>query len=94
MSIRKVQANSGGVQTAVPFRPGLRLDLSHRDLHEMSARAIRWGIEQSQLGPGRFDGGTRAIHSAQIQLSYSHRAPGLLIRGDVHDRESRVDCPD
>jgi AraC family ethanolamine operon transcriptional activator len=83
MSIRKVQASPGGLQTACPFQPGLRLALSYGDPDEMSARSIHWGIEQSQLGPGRFDGGTRAIHSGQIQLSYSHRTPGLMIRGEV-----------
>ena len=81
MSIRKVQAYPVGPQTAVPFRAGFALDLSYRDPDEMSAAAIHWGIEQSQLGSGRFDGGTRAIHSGQVQLSYSHRNPGLVIRG-------------
>jgi AraC-like DNA-binding protein len=49
----------------------------------MSAGAAYWGIEQSQLGPGRFDASTRAIHSGQIQLSCSHRSPGLIIRGEA-----------
>jgi AraC family transcriptional regulator, ethanolamine operon transcriptional activator len=83
MSIRKVQAVASGLPTASPFRPGLRLDLSYRDPDEMSERSIHWGIEQSQLGSGQFNGGTRAIHSGQIQLSCSHRTPGLLIRGEV-----------
>jgi AraC family transcriptional regulator, ethanolamine operon transcriptional activator len=83
MSIRKVQAISGGAGKGYPFRPGLRLDHSYRDPDEMSARSIHWRIEQSQLGPGRFAGATRAIHSGQIQMSYSHRAPGLMIRGEV-----------
>jgi AraC family transcriptional regulator, ethanolamine operon transcriptional activator len=83
MSIRKVQADPGRPQTAFPFQPGLRLSLSYRDPDEMSARSIHWGIEQSQLGRGRFDGRTRAIHARQVQLSYSRRAPGLLINGEV-----------
>ncbi len=83
MSIHKVQANPGGSNTAFPFRPGSRLAFSYTDPDEMSAQAIHWGIEQSQLGSGRFEGGTRAIHSGRIQLSQSHRNPGLLIRGEA-----------
>ncbi len=81
MSIRKVQAIPGNAQAESRFQPGLRLDLSYRDPDEMSAGAMHWGIEQSQLGSGQFEGSTRAIHSRQIQVSYSHRNPGLIIRG-------------
>ena len=88
MSIRKVQAIPGGLQPVSPFRPGLRLDLSYRDPDEMSARALHWGIEQSQLGRGRFQGATRGIHSSQIQLSCSQRNPGLIIRARPPRRRS------
>jgi AraC family transcriptional regulator, ethanolamine operon transcriptional activator len=83
MSIRLVQGGPNSEQTVLPFRPGLRLFRAYRDPDEMSAGSIHWGIEQTQLGPGRFDGGTRAIHSGQVQLSYSHRTPGLMIRGEI-----------
>jgi AraC family transcriptional regulator, ethanolamine operon transcriptional activator len=83
MSIRLVQGGQNGEQAVFPFRPGLRLLRAYRDPDEMSAGSVHWGIEQSQLGPGRFDGGTRAIHSGQVQMSYSHRNPGLMIRGAI-----------
>ena len=52
MSIRKVQANPGGLQTAFPFRPGLRLDLSYRDPDEMRRTSNSLGNRAVAAWPG------------------------------------------
>jgi AraC family ethanolamine operon transcriptional activator len=49
----------------------------------MSERAAFWGIEQSQLGRGRFRGRIQGAHSGRVQLSRALRDPGLLVRGQV-----------
>jgi AraC family transcriptional regulator, ethanolamine operon transcriptional activator len=86
MTIRNVQADPPTVQssaTAGPFRPDLQVVFSCRDPDEMSARIKYWGLEQSQLGQGPFQGAIRGTHSARIQLGCSFRSPGLLIQGVI-----------
>ncbi len=86
MTIRNVQADppaAGSAATAGPFRPDLHVVFSCRDPDVMSARIKYWGLEQSQLGQGPFQGAIRGTHSARIQLGCSFRNPGLLIQGVI-----------
>src|SRR3954469_18903978 len=84
--IRKVQAIPDSPEASGKsclFPPGLRVVVSSHDADEMSGQALFWGLEQSQLGRGRFEGGIRAIHSGQVQLSRTLRSPGLMIQGAI-----------
>ncbi len=86
MTIRNVQADPPTAEssaTAGPFRPGLQVVFSCHDPDVMSARINYWGLEQSQLGQGRFEGAIRGTHSGRIQLGCSFRSPGLLIQGVI-----------
>jgi AraC family ethanolamine operon transcriptional activator len=86
MTIRNVQADpptAGSSATAGPFRPDVQIVFSCRDPDVMSARIKYWGLVQSQLGQGPFQGAIRGTHSARIQLGYSFRSPGLLIQGVI-----------
>ena len=86
MTIRKVQEHSPGLEssvTATPFPAGLQVVFSCRDPDLMSEQIRYWGLEQSQLGQGQFQGAIRGTHSAQIQLGCSFRSPGCLIQGTI-----------
>ena len=63
--------------------PDLQVVFSCSDPDVMSARIKYWGLEQSQLGQGPFQGAIRGTHSARIQLGCSFRSPGLLIQGVI-----------
>ena len=65
------------------FPAGLRVAFSSRDPDEMSERSPYWGLDELQLGSGRFEGIIRAVHSGRVQLNCARRNTGSLIQGSI-----------
>ena len=65
------------------FPAGLRVAFSSRDPDEMSERSPYWGLDELQLGSGRFEGIIRAVHSGRVQLNCDRRNTGSLIQGSI-----------
>jgi AraC family transcriptional regulator, ethanolamine operon transcriptional activator len=85
-AIRKVQAMrdlSSTFESGAPFPAGLKVDFLSRDPDEMSERSPYWGLDELQLGSGRFEGIIRAIHSGRVQLNCARRNMGSLIQGSI-----------
>jgi len=72
-----------GPEPAASFQAGLRVVLSCRDPDELSERSLYWGLDEIQLGRGRFEGSIRAVHSGRVQLNCARRNLGSLIRGST-----------
>jgi AraC-like DNA-binding protein len=86
VSIQKVQAVaefSPRAETSALFPAGLTVSMSFQDPDEMVERAHFWDMRQNQLGKGRFEGAFRGTHSARMQMNWSGRNQGLLLRGSI-----------
>lgn len=65
------------------FQPGLRVDWVCQDPDELSQQARFWGLEQLQLGRGRFSGSITGIHSERIQIGCTKRNLGVALLGAI-----------
>ncbi len=65
------------------FPSDLRLDLSSSDAEEMEEQSAFWQYEHKQFGKGKFKGRMLVAHTRQLQLSFTSRSPGIIIRGGI-----------
>ncbi len=87
-SIRKVHAVAAGAI----FDPGLKVNCQRADLDELSEQAPFWGLEQIQLGAGRFRGSIRGVHSARVQIGCTRRNLGVAILGAIPANSVVLGC--
>jgi AraC family ethanolamine operon transcriptional activator len=70
-------------QPASPFPAGLRDAFSCRDPDEMVEHAAYWNMEANQLGRGPFEGSFWGVYSGRVQMNWSGRKQGLMLRGAI-----------
>ncbi len=65
------------------FPSDLCLNLNSSDAEEMEEQSVFWPYEHKQFSKGKFQGRIVAVHTGQLQLSFSRRSTGIITRGNI-----------
>lgn len=65
------------------FPDGLRLAMEFGSFEDFEAAAVSWNLETDQIEPGRYRGRLLAMHTSRMQVAWSFRSLGTVIRGST-----------
>ena len=75
------------------FPSGLCVNLHSSDAKEMEEQSVFWPYEHKQFSKGKFHGKIVAVHTGRLQLSFTSRSTGVIVRGSIPSETTNLTLP-
>ncbi len=72
------------------FKSGFAFQSFSQCAEEMKEQSAYWSYEHQQYGKGSFSGIITAVHLGRLQLTYTKRTNGIIIRGGIPPRTTII----